>query len=109
MLLSVFPGNQLPSPPFFGFDKVVHIIVYCALIELLLIAEILSVKQKITYKKILLLCGGVILYGGFMELLQKFIVINRSGNWYDFFANFLGVVVGVSFYPVLLKILPLKR
>ncbi|MFB0924363.1 MAG: hypothetical protein QMB65_03625, partial [Vicingaceae bacterium] len=50
-----------------------------------------------------------IIYGGFMEVLQDEIFINRSGNWYDFFANALGAIVGVLILPIILKYLPINR
>lgn len=50
-----------------------------------------------------------VFYGGFMEILQHYIFINRSGNWYDFFANAIGATIGVIIYPFVIKLLPLKR
>ena len=44
-----------------------------------------------------------------MEILQHYIFINRSGSWYDFFANAIGATIGVLIYPFVIKWLPLKR
>ena len=56
--------------------------------------------------KIVFICAA---YGGFMELLQNYIFINRSGNWYDFTANAIGAVIGVLAYPLIIKYLPINR
>lgn len=66
-------------------------------------------KENVTLKLMMSIIIFGILFGGLMEICQHYIFINRSGNWYDFIANTIGAILGVIFYPLLIKLLPLKR
>ncbi|MCB9336110.1 MAG: VanZ family protein [Flavobacteriales bacterium] len=83
---------------------------YGVFISTLLFGERFSKQnQKVKLKKGVLLCFFAIFVGAFMEILQYYIFINRSGNWYDFIANTLGVTIGALIFPLMVKFLPLKR
>jgi VanZ family protein len=109
-VLSGFPGKQLPKIPVWQIDKLVHTFMYLILSLSLCVPFI---KQFIEKNNRLPLGLKVvffgIIYGGFMEVLQENIFINRSGNWYDFFANALGAIGGVLILPIILKYLPINR
>ncbi len=109
-VLSAYPGNQLPKVPVWQFDKIIHTLMYAILSFCLLLPY---AKQFLIQKNRFIIGGSIvffgILYGGLMEILQTHIFINRSGNWYDFFANSLGAILGVFFYPIILKFLPINR
>ena len=87
----------------------VHVGIYL-MVSVTLCFAIYTNEQKNNQLKInvLVVLFGVF-YGGFMEILQHYIFINRSGNWYDFFANAIGATIGVIIYPFVIKLLPLKR
>ena len=110
LVLSGYPGHKVPASPFWQFDKLVHTGIYMVLSGLLLFAYS---KQYQDLKKrsflILKVVLFVIFYGGFMEILQDYIFINRSGNWYDFVANTLGAILGVLIYPFVIKLLPINK
>lgn len=109
-ILSGYPGNKIPEAPFFNFDKLVHVGIYFVLSIAICFAFFNEKKQPKQQPKIkiwIIFFG--IFYGGFMEILQHYIFINRSGSWYDFFANAIGVILGVLFYPFIIKLLPFKR
>lgn len=108
-ILSGYPGNKIPESPFLNFDKLVHLGIYLTLSFTLCFA-VFRKESKNNPRKInffIVLFG--IFYGGFMEILQHYIFINRSGSWYDFFANAIGATIGVLIYPFVIKWLPLKR
>lgn len=106
-VLSGYPGNKIPNVPFINFDKLVHLGIYLILSIIICFGYIPGSKKPINVK-IIIVCFGIF-YGGFMEMLQEYIFINRSGNWFDFFANAVGAILGVVLYPFVIKILPFKR
>ena len=110
LFLSGYPGQQMPKIPVWQIDKFGHSIIYAILSVCLLIA--FSKQYNHTNKRfqisVLIIFIGVF-YGGIMEILQNNIFINRSGNWYDFIANTIGAILGVLVYPIIIKLLPIKR
>jgi VanZ family protein len=110
LILSSYPGNKIPKLPDLQLDKFVHTFSYGILIICMGIpyAEQFLVQHKrwsISLKLVLF----VIFYGGLMEVLQTNVFINRSGNWYDFFANTLGAILGVLLFPYVIKVVPIIR
>ena len=39
-----------------------------------------------------------IFYGGLTELMQEFLVPTRTGDWFDFLADILGTLLGISVF-----------
>lgn len=109
-IISGYPGHKVPEVPMWQFDKFVHTFIYLILSITMLIAfnRQYQIRKKRLFLTILILFFGVF-YGGIMEILQHYIFINRSGNWYDFIANALGSVLGVLIYPFINKLLPISR
>ncbi|MGB0881474.1 MAG: VanZ family protein [Vicingaceae bacterium] len=109
-ILSGYPGNQLPKVAVWQFDKLVHTIMYGVLSFLLFLPfyeQFLKNEKPFKIRLVIILVG--VFYGGFMEILQENIFINRSGNWIDFTANSVGAILGVYFTPLVLKFLPINR
>ena len=50
---------------------------------------------------------GMIFLGGLMELLQAYCTTTRSGEWLDFFADTIGVILGTIIGLILKKLQPL--
>lgn len=107
LFLSGFPGNKIPVVSFKFTDKIAHFIMYAVLSVLLLFGK--TNNKSLSFNVNVLVILICVCYGGFMEFLQNTIFINRSGNWYDFLANTIGVFLGVLFFPFIRKILPKKR
>ena len=40
--------------------------------------------------------GGMVALGGLMELLQAYATTTRSGEWLDFWADSVGVLLGTA-------------
>ena len=86
-----------PETPFDGvqfIDKWTHLVMYggtCSVIWM----EYLRSHHRIEWCKVILLAlAGMILLGGLMELLQAYCTTTRSGEWLDFWADTVGVLLG---------------
>ena len=110
LFLSGYPGHKVPSVPFWQFDKLVHTLIYLALSLFSIFAfHRQYIAQKSRFLTVVFVAVFGIFYGGLMEILQHYIFINRSGNWYDFSANTLGAIIGVIVYPYVMKLLPINK
>jgi VanZ family protein len=110
LLISGYPGNHIPNLPVWQFDKLVHSIIYAILSFFLLIPFYWQyTKGSKRFQIVLIVLFISVFYGGFMEILQNHIFINRSGNWYDFIANMIGAVIGIILYPLIINFLPINR
>lgn len=110
LFLSGYPGNQLPKVAVWQFDKLVHTLMYAILSFLFFLpfcGQCFDRKKRFKIGIVIILFG--VSFGGFMEILQENIFINRSGSWIDFIANTVGAVLGVLIAPLVLKYLPINR
>ena len=91
-LTPFFPETPFDNVQF--IDKWTHLVMYggtCSVIWW----EYLRSHQHINWRKVLLLAVvGMILLGGLMELLQAYCTTTRSGEWLDFWADTVGVLLG---------------
>jgi VanZ family protein len=91
-LTPFFPDTPFDDVQF--IDKWTHLVMYggtCSVIWF----EYLLHHRTIDWGKILLLSVvGMTLLGGLMELLQAYYTTTRSGEWFDFWADSLGVLLG---------------
>ena len=91
-LTPFFPETPFDDVQF--IDKWTHLVMYggtCSVIWF----EYLLHHRTIDWGKILLLSVvGMTLLGGLMELLQAYCTTTRSGEWFDFWADSLGVLLG---------------
>ena len=81
-LFSLAPLTELPEAP--GSDKTHHLVAYAAL------AYPASLRRPTGWKSIIILFA---LYGGLIEMTQPY--VNRYGEWLDFAANLLGLLLGI--------------
>jgi VanZ family protein len=84
-----------------GIDKLVHGTLY---FMLTFSTMFVLMKMDKLGKKLLTLAWTVtipILFGGFVELAQLYCVKGRSGDWLDFAANTIGVVIAYFAFKVL--------
>ena len=102
MILTGLPGSYFPHvKPAIGLDKVVHIFMYAGFAFLC----IWGYRQPYTsgdhsYRKraLLLTCLISILYGGLTEIIQENLIPTRTGSWYDFIADVIGTLLGISIF-----------
>ena len=93
LYLSFFtpPKTEVDNIP--GIDKLVHTCMYGGLCFMLWI-EYLRTHRSINRMRMFI--GGIILpvsLSGIIEFLQAYCTTNRGGEWLDFGANTLGVVL----------------
>ena len=79
--LSLYPLPKLPE--FQGTDKTLHLVAYFFL------ALPSGLKKP---NKWVLFIFLFIIFGGVIEMIQPY--VNRYGEWWDFFANTIGVISG---------------
>lgn len=91
--LSFFTPPQTQLDEINNFDKVVHICMYVGLSSLLWIEYLIRHSH---IQKSHLIVGSIllpILMSGTIEILQSCCTENRSGDWMDFAANCIGVLL----------------
>lgn len=98
--LSFFTPPQTEVDNIPGIDKLVHTCMYGGLCFILWI-EYLRKHRTINRWKMFI--GGIVLpisLSGIIELLQAYCTTNRGGEWLDFGANTLGVILAalVGYY-----------
>ncbi|MFV0531143.1 MAG: VanZ family protein [Flavobacteriales bacterium] len=97
-ILSLVPLQRLEIEVPSGTDKLVHIIMYFSVSTLALWSYSTGKTQTI---QIVLM---VITYSIFIEFLQEYMPLKRSGDFNDVIANIIGVFLGIISQPILKKI-----
>lgn len=101
ILLSM-PGNDIPKFPFLEqmhFDKIVHLFLFAIFVILFIFG--FYKQTNFFYLKKYCHTSAIILgvfYGGLTELLQEYIAINRSADFYDYIADVVGCFIGYLLY-----------
>ena len=54
----------------------------------------IPIRTRVLYY--IYVCAGVTLYGGLMEVLQRYCTVTRSGEMADLYADGIGAVIGVA-------------
>jgi len=94
---------------FEGADKLVHFIFYFTLTNLLLFGfkmqSAYPVLKKNTYKIVFVFA---FVWGGIIELSQKFFFTYRFAEWEDQIANILGVLLAFVFFKTIAEKLIFK-
>ncbi len=105
-LTPFFPETPFDNVQF--IDKWTHLVMYggtCGVIWW----EYLRHHQQLNKRKLLLWpLLGMIALGGVMELLQAYCTTTRSGEWLDFYADTVGVLLGNG-VGLLMNVLHFKR
>ncbi len=79
---------------FEGADKLVHGCMYLGLVYVGCY-DLFRISGCFVASKLLWLVCGAVAWGGLMELLQGAMTMGRSADWYDFWANSCGAVLGL--------------
>lgn len=100
-----FEGSSSSDLFFDGFDKVVHFCFYLGFSVLLAQAFIEGFREvkKVTLRFWVIVYS--LFYGGMIEFAQMWLTTYRQADWNDFYANALGVAVGVALHPYLSRVL----
>jgi len=100
LLLSLLPAEKTDKVNFINFehsDKLIHFFMYLLLTAALLI-DIHNSKKKPTSLLILSVLTVILVLSGIIEIIQELLTDTRFGNFYDFIANFFGIIVGYFLY-----------
>jgi VanZ family protein len=85
-------------------DKIIHIFLYGVFFSLLLKSTAKQLNTAVLgIMHILILLTVGIIFAGLTEILQAIMFINRDGSLYDFIANVIGCLAGLTIYLVISK------
>lgn len=106
--LSLTPSSSIPKIRIVEIphlDKIVHFSMYFILTILVLSAHLFR-GIKINKIFLLALC---FLYSIVIEMLQSFMKLGRYFDYYDIFANLIGIIIGFLIFEKLLKSISLWK
>lgn len=87
-----FPETPLDDVAF--IDKWTHLVMYGGTTSVIWFEYLRSHRRLNPRRLILWALVAMIALGGIVELLQAYCTTTRSGEWLDFWADSLGVVIG---------------
>lgn len=94
--LTLIPGSAIPHSLKLINDKLLHGAIYFATTSLIYLGFIrYNFKNPLARKFLAGIVMAIVLYGGIIELLQHFMKAHRAGDWQDFVANSVGVLLSV--------------
>lgn len=92
LFLSTRSVSGIPIPLFKGADKIAHFVFYSIMVYAFAWGYLKT--HQLNLSKLLLAAYWSVLFGGLIELVQHYLVNGRTGEWADFFANTIGVLIG---------------
>lgn len=101
LIITFLPGSTGKRIKLFVHaDKIIHLLLFL-IFSLLLFFDAKKYYQNSLKKNIALtvILTGVIT-GLFTELVQYFIIADRSGTWGDLMADISGIVIGFGIYKI---------
>jgi VanZ family protein len=105
LILMGLPGHDFPDTSFIkipNFDKLVHFGLFFIFVFLLLRGFAKQFHFPLLKKYALLFSLLIgIAYGGLTEILQGTVFIERTCDFYDFLADTVGCVLGMTFFLLL--------
>lgn len=96
-VVCLIPVPETPLNEINFFDKWTHFVMYGTLTSVIWFEYVRRHKKSKTFRWKALLMGGVlcpVIMGGLIELAQAYLTTCRSGDWFDFLCNSLGVLLG---------------
>ena len=89
-VLMLMPSYAVPKA-FDFYDKAQHSLVFVTLT----LAGLMAYQQRLKT-----VCLGLFVYGGLIEVMQSTVTTTRHGDVFDWFADGMGIVVGLSVYLI---------
>ena len=101
-LLTLTAGKEFPEVTLISFDKLIHVFMFMIQSYLLMRGFIRqSTVMTLRYNPVLFSLFFSAALGGCTELMQAFLLTDRTGDIYDFGANFIGSCAGVVIFVLL--------
>jgi VanZ family protein len=108
LILTGMPGNYIPhvSSPlkWLKADKIVHMVMFGTFAFLLFRG--FSKQYTFSYLRYNYLLAGLIVgmvFGIITEILQYYVFIGRDGNIFDFLADLLGCLIGMTVFLIFFR------
>jgi VanZ family protein len=108
LLLTGLPGDYFPKVISFWDwltpDKLVHLFIFGVFTFLLLWgyrAQYLKPEKRSTLVRNVFGIG--MFYSGFTELMQAYVFVGRYGSVFDFLANIIGSIIGISLFLLMMR------
>ena len=96
-ILCFINPSDFPGAPVYNFDKIVHALMFIGLSGVVFFDNKSHLRFRISEIRILL---GTFLFpiaiGGLIEILQRYLTKNRSGDWMDFLYDVIGAIIGME-------------
>lgn len=103
LILMGLPANDLPSTQYFeGFDKLAHCGFFFVFTVLLLLGFIVHSKGRASKIKtfiISLIVASILAFG--TEAIQLYFSTGRMADWWDIFADYVGIGMALFSYLLL--------
>ena len=107
LILTGIPGSVFPRvKPVLGVDKVVHVIMYATFAFLCIWgyrSQYIAKDKTQRIKALVLTVIISIAYGGLTEIIQEHLVPTRTGDWFDFLADSIGTLLGISVFGLIFR------
>lgn len=104
IILSLAPLKEMPELPDIKFmDKWVHFVMYGGLCLVIWWEYFRQHKSTLWLRATI---GAILLpalLGGILELMQEYLTTYRNGDWLDFAANCIGVLLAALIGPLILS------
>lgn len=92
------PHSELPDELLTWNDKGQHMSIFA----------LFAILWRMTGLPFITVMTVGLLFGGLIEVLQYLLPINRSGDWLDLAADFVGVLIGLLIAPAIQKMVNLQ-
>lgn len=104
IIVSILPLPKLPEVKFIASDKLGHLLAFLVLVMTYLWA-FTKQKERVFNVKTYSIISFIIclIIGGVTELLQHFLPIKRFGDWYDFYFDIAGIILGIMIFRIAIK------
>ena len=107
LILTGLPGSVFPHvKPALGLDKVAHILMYACFAFLCIWGyrkQFVANGKNYRTRALIVATVVSILYGGLTELMQEYLVKTRTGDWFDFLADTIGTLLGISVFALFFR------
>jgi VanZ family protein len=101
-LLTLTSGKEFPEVILVSFDKLIHVFMFIVQSYLLMRGFIRQpVVLSLRYSPAIFSLLFALLIGASTELMQAFLLTDRSGDIYDFISNCIGSIAGVMIFVLL--------
>lgn len=98
-VLFLLPPNDLPrvSLPS-GSDKFVHLLIHAGLVGIWLLYFLRRKNTKYGWHQVIIVLIGSLVFGIVIEVLQEYLTVSRTADFFDVIANFGGALIGVLIF-----------